>query len=482
MSTIKNTKNILQSNPLTSDEQYSKERDAFLFQIGFDFGTSSSKVVIRDVNIDKAWVFRHSDVDNISSILIPSVVLFHGDTFMIHDSISTLYPPNGLYHLKVALEKVALGKLDNPILLEYKKIIGENYKYSQSEITKMATIFFLSLWLKKIVAHIKERYPDYGNVKEDLICVNMAIPVENICNENVRELFRSILSIAWELKSEQIIDNRINIDKLYKDISRIQSCHSAKNEFCQVYPEVSANIQAFINSPASSPDQTTIYFFTDVGAGTIDQSVFTYAGQEGERKVNYFAGKVFLHGSRTIEINACRGNTTAQNLEHWRRIKEKDPNNKKIIAAKNIVRSAVYRDSQKTLRETKKCLPEGNGISKQKTLREKVKFIFSGGGFTSSPYEHGVIDAYKYVALANHDPIVASMPYPKNLELPEKFKRYITRLYVAYGLSFLFDDLVQYSSPSENRILQTNSAKNRKCSCRGMNKNCIKCSGTGIIS
>lgn len=334
MYTIKNTKNILRSNPLTSDEQYSKGRDAFLFQIGFDFGTSSSKVVIRDVNINKVWVFRHSDVDNISSILIPSVVLFHDDTFMIHDSISTLYPPNGLYHLKVALEKVALGKLDNPILLEYKKIIGENYKYSHSEITKMATIFFLSSWLKKIVAHIKEIYPDYGNIKEDRICVNMAIPVENICNENVRELFRSILSIAWKLKSESIVNDKINIDKLHKCISKIQSCHSIEDEFCQVYPEVCANIQAFINSPASSPDQTTIYFFTDVGAGTIDQSVFTYAGQEGERKVNFFAGKVFLHGSRTIEITACRGNTTAQNLEHWRRKKEEEPDDKKNYCCK----------------------------------------------------------------------------------------------------------------------------------------------------
>lgn len=89
----------------------------------------------------------------------------------------------------------------------------------------------------------------------------MAIPVADICDENVRKLFRSMLTIAWELKSESIIEDPVKIDDLNEYISILSDDGFAENELCQVYPEVSANIQAFIRSPASSPDPTTIYFF-----------------------------------------------------------------------------------------------------------------------------------------------------------------------------------------------------------------------------
>ena len=457
------------------------QRDPYIFQIGFDFGTSSSKIVIRDINKDNAWVFKHFEKDNLSSLLIPSVVLFNDNTFTIHDTIHILYPENGLYHLKVALEKVALDEIDAEILYEYKKIVGENCKYSPSEITKMATIFFLSLWLKRVVDHITSRYCDYGKMKEDQIRVNMAIPVADICDENVRKVFRSMLTIAWELKSEPIIKNSVKIDELNEYISILSDDYFSENELCQVYPEVSANIQAFIRSPASSPDTTTIYFFTDVGAGTVDQSVFTYAGQD-ERMLNYFAGNVFPHGSRAIERFACGENIDAQKLEYWRKIKENGDDNKTIVAAKNKVYADVCRDSEKTLHDTRKCLPEGHGVSKQKTLQEKIKFIFSGGGYLSRPYELSVLDAFKKNVLKNSDPIVTSMPYPEDLKLPSKCKKHIARFYVAYGLSFLFDDLAAYSSPSENKMLIVSSGQKERCSCGGLNKNCIRCSGTGIIN
>lgn len=462
------------------------QRDPYIFQIGFDFGTSSSKIVIRDINKDKAWVFKHFEKDNLSSLLIPSVILFDGDTFTIHDTIHTLYPENGLYHLKVALEKVALNEINAEIFHEYKNIVGKDCKYSPSEITKMATIFFLSLWLKRVVADITIKYPDYGEMKEDQIRVNMAIPVADICDENVRKLFRSMLTIAWELKSESIIEDPVKIDDLNEYISILSDDGFAENELCQVYPEVSANIQAFIRSPASSPDPTTIYFFTDVGAGTVDQSVFTYAGQE-ERVLNYFAGNVFPHGSRSIERFACGENIDIQKMEYWRKIKESGSENKTITAAKNKVSNKVRSDSEKTLQDTRRCLPEGHGVSKQETLREKTKFIFSGGGYTPRPYkpclyEFSVLDSFKKNVLKNNDPIVTSMPYPEDLQLPSKCKKYISRFYVAYGLSFLFDDLAAYSSPSENKMLIVSSGHKERCSCGGLNKNCIRCSGTGIIN
>ena len=455
-----------------------EERDPFIFQIGFDFGTSSSKVVIRDINIEKAWVFQHSDADDLSAILIPSIVLFDGNTFRIHNNINTFYPKNGLYHLKIALEMIALKNLGHPIFKEYENIFGKNCKYPTPKIAKMGTIFFLSVWLKRIVDNIKNKYSNYGSLKEDQILVNMAIPVEDICNESVCSLFRSVLSTAWKLNSEFIIKSSIEIGELDEYISIINNNSCADKDLCKVYPEVSANIQAFIRSPASSPDQTTIYFFTDVGAGTVDQSVFTFSGTK-ERKLHYFAGKVFPHGSRSIEYYACAKEATIQKLENWRKVKEKGDDNYTIKIAKNKVYNDVYQDNQKTLHDLQECLPDEKGVTKLNTLREKVRFIFSGGGCSHFPYKDAVKDSFKKYS-GNYDPIVTSMPYPDDLIMSENFKKYITRFYVAYGLSFLFDDLVRCSLPSDNKILSNNTGK-QKCSCGGWNKNCFRCQGTGII-
>ena len=46
-------------NPVKNSVIEDNQRDPYIFQIGFDFGTSSSKIVIRDINTDKAWVFKH---------------------------------------------------------------------------------------------------------------------------------------------------------------------------------------------------------------------------------------------------------------------------------------------------------------------------------------------------------------------------------------------------------------------------------------
>lgn len=139
-------------------------------------------------------------------------------------------------------------------------------------------------------------------------------------------------------------------------------------------------------------------------------------------------------------------------MEYWRIVKENKAEDRTINSAKTRVYSDLYHDNQKTLNDIQKSIPEENGISKQKTLREKVKFIFSGGGFTSLPYKDAVIDSFKLAINDNHNAIVTSISYPEDLELSKKFGKYITIFYVNYGLSFLFDELMPCSFPSDNKI------------------------------
>ena len=460
-----------------------KGRPAYFFQIGFDFGTSTSKAVVRDINTDRAWVYTVPSATGISTFLIPSVVICHDGQFERHLDAEMLYPEGGLYHLKMAIEKIARDNVNDSLFEEYKKILGVTSQYDSRKIAKLACIYFLASAFSDIIRSIIKKFPGYGQNLDDQMAINMAIPVANISDHNTRHLFEKILNtawmFAWQFDSTQ---KSLPIDELAQKVENYEADlrKQGKSERCQVYPEVSANVQAFVRSPASSPDMRTIYFFSDAGAGTVDQSVFTYAGRE-DRQLNYFSAGVFPRGSSQIEITAC-GETINENcLEYWRKEKEQGKNSPILNHAKMIIGEALKTDTEKTLRDTLACLPFGEGISPRSTLEKNIKFIFSGGGHTEFPYQNAVVSAYKNFLQTGQDPIVTSIAKPDDMDVPKGCEHWLNRLYVAYGLSFLHFELAENTFPSENRLSQPEASIVRPCSCRGFNKNCSKCFGTGVI-
>ncbi len=458
-------------------------RDPYFFQIGFDFGTSSSKAVIRDINTNRAWVYTDSTAANHCAFLIPSVVIYRNGNFERHLDAETLYPEGGLYHLKMAAEKVAMGIVNVPILAEYKRILGQNSSYRADYIAKLACIYLLASAFSDIAASIIQRFPDYGKNKDDQMAINMAIPVSNISDNKVRAFFERTLNISWELSWEfNSFARKISVDELVQKIEKYEqgTTEHGENELCHVYPEVSASVQAFVRSPASSPDETSIYFFSDAGAGTVDQSVFTYAGK-GERQLNYFSAGVFSRGSSQIEIAACGDIIDENNLEFWRKEKERGQDSPILNHAKNKIGEGLKVDTGKTLRATLAHLYSGEGISPANTLKEKIKFIFSGGGHAEFPYQIAVINAYKDSLHTRQEPLVTSMARPPDLDVPKGYDHWVNRLYVAYGLSFLFHDLAKNSFPEDNKIDPGEAVSAQVCSCRGHNKNCSRCYGSGIV-
>jgi hypothetical protein len=102
--------------PLPATPRTREREQPYFIQIGFDFGTSFSKCVCRDVMTDKAWVHISPVFSNQElPFLIPSVFLFRSGSFYDVEDQDTHYPEDGLYHLKTALVKVALGEVNDPV-------------------------------------------------------------------------------------------------------------------------------------------------------------------------------------------------------------------------------------------------------------------------------------------------------------------------------------------------------------------------------
>ncbi len=457
-------------------------RESYFFQIGFDFGTSTSKAIIRDINKNRAWVYNNITNPNYCSFLVPTVIIFEDGRFSRFYKTGEFYPKNGLYHLKMVIGLLLSKNFNEPIFHEYGKIIGTNCPNRIRKITELACIYFLTTAFSEIINHVKEKFTDYGDNPDDQMAINMAIPVAHVDEAEINNKFEEMLNKAWFLaNSDELISTQnYSVDNLEY---LIESISIKKNDLCFVYPEVSANVQAFIHSPAASPDDTTIYFFSDTGAGTVDQSVFTYAtGSNSLKLLNYFSAKVYPHGSGQIDILACGENLSEVFLEFWRNMKENNGATPELVKARNFIFEALKKDSHKTFNHAIKCLPYGKGVEPLRTLKEKTKFIFGGGGHSKYPYETAVTNAFNDLFEVNSFVDIISIRAPQDLDLSGMDVHGISRLYVAYGLSFSSLDLADNTFPSQNVLSSKQEDRSlRYCSCRGINKNCIRCGGSGMI-
>ncbi len=481
---------LKEKKTIRTEPSFSQKKDApesfslkyrripYFIQIGYDFGTSFSKCVYREIAKDRAWLYSSNDhPTNEYPFLIPTTVIYDQGHFRRQAGYDRYYCNNGLVHIKLALQKIALGEWNADVLNSYKRALSREDNESLKEFVENIAVFFLANSFREVKKEIKNKFTDFGSNSNDQFAINMAIPVADASNPSVSSLFEQVLYQAWGLSSQNH-----NLEKIScNELTKLKKSIKINPDLCYVYPEVSANVQAFIRSPAAAPEETAIYFFTDTGAGTVDQSVFTYTRYNS--KLNYFAANVWLHGSSQIEFLASEQNPNtldSMDLECWRKEKESNSQHPKIIAARNIIEKRLENSTSHTINDTLRCLAEGPNVTRLGTLRDNSRLIFSGGGHTTIPYKSAVFQAYNNrFRPENYIPQITSIRAPEDLDLTEHQRRYwMPRLYVAYGLSFLVENLTGHTFPDP---IPDPPNETEDCTCRGRNPNCPRCFGRGWV-
>lgn len=462
-------------------------RSPYLIQVGFDFGTSFSKCVLRDLSKDKAWVFQSSKYRNgMLPFLIPSSVEYEHNIFRRHIDTSIAYTKNGLHHIKFAVERFAAGDYDSPVLDVYKQKANSAIPSKYGSLIIKSAIFFLATTFGDIIFQVTNKFLDFGSNCDDQFFINMAIPVADACDLRISDFYLWILKRAWISAPHFIDADNIDSEKLVHLVTKAYSAAESNqlDNACFLYPEVSANVQALIRSPAFSPCDTTIYFISDTGSGTVDQSVFTYP-RSGNNKLNYFAASVIPCGSSNIERIASSDKSITE-LEFWRKEKEAGRKRSQLLDAQRQLQMELSRATKKSTIDTLLTkLPHGPGIDPISTLSDNLRLVFCGGGHTKEPYEAGVTDAFAQVlGREAPKPTISSMQVPPDLDISNGNPSWMHRLYVAYGLSFSRVDLVESLYPSEIDSFHISSASTphrKTCSCRGRNPSCQHCFGRGWI-
>jgi hypothetical protein len=453
-------------------------------QIGFDFGTSFCKCVCRDVfKGTSTWVHIPSRSTNVElPFLVPSTILYKGGKFSPLSDSEKFYTKDALPLLKMAMEKVALDKLDDPCLKPFGVAAGSFSKDALRDFVEAAAVYLLASVLGGVLSSIKqkENFKDFGSLPYDYVAVNMAIPVANAQNKKVAEMFLKSLRISWVL-AEQIADSpKIELEELKTLIrSATASANSEKvHKVCSVYPEVSANLQVFAHSRSASPGY---YLFTDTGAGTVDQCLFEFIRNDdrkhgvlyfpmrswseidrlvvkyansGQPYLQYLAATVSPLGSSHIERRAAQlyENDSKEPLpgdyERWRLIKESGEKHPRLLDAKD----GIMRELEI---ETNACRQAAARKFLNIRSAKSVRLVFGGGGHCTNPYERAVKSSFenetneKLLQAFGGSPEVVGVPPPPDLKLERSKSSWLRRLTVAYGLSYPEASLTNFTYPND---------------------------------
>lgn len=419
-------------------------RNPHFVQIGLDFGTAYSKCICRDVMIDKAWVHvPSSPKDKELPFLIPSIVFFKDGCLSTSIESVSHYPEHGLYHLKQALEKIALKQLGDPSLAPYKRVIGNIDDTRLVALVEASATYFLAWIISDVRKQLKKRLKGFGENPDDYLAINLAVPVADAQRPAVNKIYHKVLCQAWLLSEKILEKSAIDLKTLEAWINKIQrNIDSQIKECCYIYPEVSANVQGFVRSRAS---RQGIYLFSDAGAGTVDQSLFIFQRSENGDQLAYLHGSVLSIGSSFIERYAAEeitdGKYDWQCLEQLRLEKETGTVSPYLEKARNKLHKELDRGTTATIAMARKKLFNKDQI-------RGISVIFGGGGHCNNPYKTGALSPFSG-CLFSPDviPDVIGVPDPIDLELGAANKRWLPRLSVAYGLSFVKSELARFIYP-----------------------------------
>ncbi len=407
-------------------------------QVGFDFGTAYSKLVIRDINppqIAKVFIPPASSNAGGLPFLIPSVVYFGIDENHEPWLTGRMWDKSyiGLDYPKLALCAVAgVASAKRNVLEPYEKAAARIGCHVEHFVEAVVT-FYLARVLSQVIQKIKEEDHGFLADLDDWLGVCVAIPSENLNDPALKDRFLRCLRRAYWHVMRHSVHQELKAGSLPKILKEwTQPSISEVDDFqCSLYPEVSANMVAYTKSRSS---REGLFQMIDVGAGTVDVSYFSFVRDNEGTRLSNFSGLVSFCGSSRIERDTCEAlGHPLTKLSEFRQKKEGIVT--ASIAEKQMmdhVRAAIGEEAgnliHRSVIEMLGKLPNPNQLN-------ETAFLFVGGGNTNNPYQQATAGVWDKVLHRNHNG-VANIPLPPDLEAPGNKNGWFGRLTVAYGLSF----------------------------------------------
>lgn len=417
-------------------------RDACSLVIGLDFGTSFSKVVVRNLLTNQSETMRFAiPWTSGDTALLPTLLsIFDGHIVPVFGGA----PDGHIPYLKMLAKALFREGGESPLVPPAVRKLAEDRE------RKVLIVDLLAWHYANVLGAVEQALPHMGIVgecvwddshKDDYVGVQLCIPVGDMHDKQLLTAMEEALQIGYVLRGSVDAEMRepMMLAQWFKFCERARE-HVAKydmSNICFTYPEVSAGIQTVLQS---STARDGIYITMDVGAGTVDLNAFLrYTAHRG-CPLSYLACKVEPLGAQRLESHSGIDQYEALSLPGWHA--EAFPlHTLSETQLCNQLRTAVT----ELVMRGKEKQPNLGDMDGLRTWDCPNVYMW-GGGSAVGIYGNVLTDTLTR-DLRIHQVDVMSLPTAKDLLLPAGVD--FGRVAIGYGLSFHPANLDKITLPSE---------------------------------
>jgi len=413
--------------------------------LGIDLGTSFSKVVWRYRENAYPVCFGKHD-ERLEDYFVPSMVSFDGVAL----TTDLGQEESNAADYRIANFKMCLACVSSPAgdcrpesctFSNWRLILSS--LLMKDEVVRLVNAMFLGQLIARSKLLILKQLEKKEGISAPVArwSANLAVPEKYMDHSDILSGFESVLRTAWLMA---IVTEREGAPLRLKEIIDCYECakqvaSDGRELDCFVYPEVAAEVASVTMSRSAKQG---LYAFVDIGAGTVDASVFRFHrdDRDGEKQFTY-AAEVLKAGAAHVEIEASK--KLATKSQGWfRRIKES-----------SVLIDLASKTCEETLRPLlEEALDELCGDVKKDLIKlfveafakEKmvdrwadIQLVVGGGGAALPPYVRAAREAFSL----KNGPVgsnITTVPLsvPKDFHMEGLSPKVFDRFAVAYGLSF----------------------------------------------
>lgn len=412
-----------QSSSLSGDmTQYPTTNSAspkLMLNIGLDFGTAFTKVVVGESRVCYAIPFQNKESEN--PYLLPCVIYIEKSGKCSLHQIDESYRP--VFDLKMKLLDDKAGDHD---LVRMVAFIALIFRHTR-------------LWILENQRSTYEgRFLDWY--------VNTGVPTDSYHHIKLSKTYKTIVRSAWALS---VAPDPVSIPLAADLLSHVSKGSSTLSKFNNdlknrlihedafaLFPEFVAQVVGYVRSPLRRPD---LHMMVDIGAGTVDISIFN-VHESDEEDVVYPIFEKAVKPLGTNYLMHHRGSKLFAGQNFKLSGQDKTPSQQEFVQTFQIPfkqLSDIDKEFTKhiglTMRELLKSTKDRR-YPKSPCWQTGIPTFLCGGG--------GRVDVYDEVVrrLENPDQAykikVLKLPQPDRISAPKLPSGCYDRLSVAYGLSF----------------------------------------------
>ncbi|MBM6395278.1 hypothetical protein JQC79_05845 [Ochrobactrum anthropi] len=415
--------------------------------LGIDFGTSFTKVCYRDVGTEESGVVAVGTAD---ALLDSVVIVSRTGKLYLNDVAKSLKAPVRVPYLKMRLAGVPIGDSLPSV---------QGVELGSEAATKALAAWFLASVIARSQSWIATNQADRLKGRTAIWSANVGVPVEHY-DSPILKTFEEVLGIAWLwVRNETIPENLQEALDAYA--AGVGQLDKEVSDFHAV-AEIAAAVQSFVMSREA---QEGIYVYFDIGGGTVDGVAFNYLNWSGDRRINFYAGKVASLGLAAIAaaIDSHHGDVDAKSFERLMTACAPATNHEMVIKIRKlvgeVVMTAKFKDGRNWQVDAIQNMDyQRKFVGPLSTSRMRPLIVFLGGGGSKSTwYAEAISSTYK--AFQHHNAgippyKILQVPVPKDFSMTGAEGHDFNRYAISYGLSVPFGEGPEVGLPSEFTIAE----------------------------